>query len=80
MYQGADSCYALNEQLYVHRIRHRGIGTLREAAGIRYLIVRDCRRGWSYDHRCRRIRLTRSLFERRALFLTLLAERHGAPG
>ena len=81
VYQGANSCYALNEQRYVERVRKPGIDTLREAAGILKLILRDYRRGWTYRQGdCKKIRMTRELFEKRVNFIKLLARRHGAKG
>ena len=81
VYQGANSCYALNEQRYVERVRKPGIDTLREAAGILKLILRDLRRGWTYEQgTCRKIRMTRELFERRVNFVPFLAKKHGAKG
>ncbi len=79
VYQGANSCYALNEQVYVKRIRRRGVDTLREAAAILHLILRDYRRGWTYEQgSCRRIRMTEELFEKRVRFVKRLARLHGA--
>ena len=81
VYQGANSCYALNEQVYVKRLRRPGIDTLREAAGILRLILRDYRRGWTYRQGdCKKIRMTRELFERRVRFVAFLAKEHGARG
>ena len=81
VYQGANSCYALNEQVYVSRLRRPGIDTLREAAGILRLILRDYRRGWTYRQGdCKKIRMTRELFEKRVRFVAFLAKQHGARG
>ena len=81
VYQGANSCYALNEQIYVRRLRRPGVDTLKEASGILKLILRDYRRGWTYRQGdCKKIRMTRELFEKRVNFIKLLARRHGARG
>ena len=81
VYQGANSCYAMNEQVYVRRIRRKGIDTLREAAAILYLILKDYKRGWTYEQgSCRKIRMTKDLFEKRVRFVAFLAKQHGAEG
>jgi len=81
VYQGADSCYARREGVYVKRVRRPGIDTLREAAGILRLILRDYRRGWTYEQgTCRKIRMSRRLFEERVRFVKFLARQHGAKG
>ncbi len=77
IYLGPRSCYARREGIYV---KGEGVTSVRVAAGILYLLLRDLRRGWSYDHRCRKVRVTRRLFEERARFLAILAGRHGASG
>ena len=80
VYQGADSCYALNEQIYVRRLRRSGVDTVREAAGILYLVLRDYRRGWTYRQGdCKKTRMTENLFEKRVRFVAALAKIHGAP-
>ena len=66
VYQGHESCYARREGIYVKRIARTGIDTLAEAAAIAYLILRDYRRGWTYDRQsCRRIPMTQKLFKAR---------------
>ncbi len=63
------------------RIRRPGIDTLREAAGVLKLVLRDYRRGWTYEQgTCEKIDMTRELFERRVSFVKLLAREHGARG
>ncbi len=80
VYQGKNSCYAKREGYYVKRIREPGIDTLREAAAIARLILRDYRRGYTYKQgSCEKIQMTRDLFEKRLRFLVFLAKRHGAP-
>ncbi len=81
IYQGDNSCYALREHVYVKRIEKPGIDTVAEAAGILYLILRDYRRGWTYDNnspRCSKIPMTLELFEKRARYVKILAKKHGA--
>lgn len=66
VYQGPRSCYARREGRYVRRVGRTGIDTLAEAAAIAYLILRDYRRGWTYDREsCRRIPMTEELFRAR---------------
>ena len=80
IYQGRDSCYALREGMYVKRVEKLGIDTIGEAAGILRLICRDKRRGWTYDDDCGccKVRMTESLFEKRAVYVKTLAVKHGA--
>ena len=72
IYQGPDSCYAKREGVYV---RGRGVNAGNVNQYIR-LILRDLRRGWTYNHSCRRIRMTPRLAARRLKFLVTLAEKH----
>jgi hypothetical protein len=80
VYQGPRSCYARREGVYVRRARRPGVDTLAEAAAIARLILRDLRRGYTYENRtCRKVRMTKALAVRRLNFLKLQARRHGAP-
>ena len=36
----------------------------------------ELRRGWTYDHSCRRIRMTPALAKKRAIYLIALAKKH----
>jgi hypothetical protein len=72
IYQGPDSCYALHEGIYV---AGSGVTPGNVRAFLR-LIERDLRRGWTYDHSCRRIRMTPALARKRALYLIALARKH----
>ena len=80
IYLGPDSCYAYREGIYVKPKGHPGIDTIAEALGILYLILRDKRRGWSYDDKgpCRRIRMGHELFVKRVNYVSVLAKKHGA--
>jgi hypothetical protein len=72
IYQGADSCWARAEKVYV-----QGSGIdVRAARAILRLIDAELRRGWTYDKQCRRIRMTTALAKRRALYLIALAKKH----
>ena len=48
----------------------------RSARGILVLIDAELRRGWTYDHSCRRIRMTPTLARKRAAYLIALARKH----
>ena len=80
VYMGVNSCYARREGVFVARVKRPGIDTVVEAVGILYLIVRDRRRGWTYDqnNHCRKVRMTERLFVERANYVRVLARRHGA--
>jgi hypothetical protein len=72
IYQGPTSCWAQHE-----RVSAPGSGIDERAArAILYLMEAELRRGWTYDHMCRRIRMTPGLARRRALYLIALAKRH----
>ena len=73
IYQGPDSCYGRHEGVYV---REPGVSSRNAAEYIR-LILKDLRRGWTYDRSCRRIRMTPRLAEKRLRFLVRLAATHG---
>lgn len=81
IYQGHNSCYAKREGIYVKRVRKPGIDTLAEAAAILKLVLRDYRRGWTYDDDCGCciIPMDLELFKRRARYVVTLAHKHGAP-
>ena len=50
------------------------------AAGIAALLLRDLKRGYTYDHSCRKIRMTYRLFVRRLNYLIALARKHYRKG
>jgi len=70
----------VREGVYVRRIAKRGVDTVAEAVALAYMVLRDLRRGYTYDPRrnCRRIRMTRALARRRLKFIVMLAQVHGA--
>jgi hypothetical protein len=72
IYQGENSCWARHERIYVPG---SGIDA-RAARGILALIDRELGRGWTYDHSCRRIKMTPKLARKRALYLIALAKKH----
>ena len=72
IYQGEGSCWARHEHVYVPG---SGIDE-RAASGILALIEKELRRGFTYDHSCRRIRMTPALARKRALYLIALARKH----
>jgi len=72
IYQGENSCWALHERIYVPG---SGIDA-RAARGILSLIEKELRRRWTYDHSCRKIRMTPTLAKKRAVYLIALAKKH----
>ena len=72
IYQGEGSCWAIHERVYVPG---SGIDE-RAARGILSLIEKELRRGWTYDHSCRRIKMTPALAKKRAVYLIALAKKH----
>ena len=79
IYLGKNSVYAALEGIYVKQLRNKGTDTLAEAAGIAKLLLRDLRRGYTYDHHGRKIKMTTELFEKRLKFLIFLAKKFGGP-
>lgn len=72
IYQGKDSCYARKEKIYV-----AGSGvTPRNMPTFVKFIMRDYNRGWTYDHSCRKIRMTKTLAIKRLNYLITLCFRH----
>jgi len=79
VYQGRDSCMARREGWFIRRIQHPGIDTIDEAIALAWAILRDYRRGYTYDNdNCRKIRMTWDLAEKRLRYIRTLAVRHGA--
>jgi hypothetical protein len=72
IYQGRDSCYAKKERTYItgSRVTPRNMKTFAR------LIQRDLRRGWTYDHSCRKIKMTKSLAIKRLAYLKALCVKH----
>lgn len=75
IYSGAQSCYAMTEGMYVEG----GRMDLAKAAAHLYLHMRDLERGYTYDHGCRRIKMTPELFEARSKFLVKLCREQMGP-
>jgi hypothetical protein len=72
IYQGPNSCWARHE-----RVSAPGSGIDERAArAVLYLIETELRRGWTFDHSCRRIKMTPALAKKRALYLIALAKKH----
>lgn len=72
IYQERNSCYAQKEGVYVPG---SGVNSRNAPLFIKY-ILRDLRRGWTYDHYCNRIEMTPELAAKRLRFLVRLARRH----
>jgi len=74
---GIDSCYAKKEGIYVRRIARTGIDTIAEAKALAYLVLRDYRRGWTYDkYDCRKIPMSHDLFKKRLQGILSYAGKH----
>jgi hypothetical protein len=72
IYQGPQSCWALRERVYVP-----GSGIdVESARGILKLMDAELRRGWTYDHSCRRVKMTPALARKRAVYMIALARKH----
>jgi len=72
IYQGPTSCWAQHE-----RVSAPGSGIDERAArAILHLMEVELRRGWTYDHSCRRVKMTPALAKKRAIYLIALAKRH----
>jgi len=79
VYQGKDSCMFKREGIYVRRIQGPGVDTIREALALAYMILRDYRRGYTYDNdSCRKIKMTGELFKKRIKYIYTLSIKHGA--
>ena len=72
IYQGRQSCYAKKEGVYItgSRVTPSNMKTFAR------LIQRDLRRGWTYDHSCRKIKMTKSLAIKRMAYLKALCIKH----
>ena len=80
VYQGRESCLARREGKYIRRIEGPGIDTIAEAVALAYAVLRDYRRGYTYDanNNCRKIKMNIDLFKKRLRYIYTLANRHGA--
>ncbi len=72
IYQGRDSCYAKKENVYItgSKVTPQNMRTFAR------LILRDLRRGRTYDHSCRKIKMTKSLAIKRLTYLKALCVKH----
>lgn len=80
VYQGANSCVARREGWYVRRVEGKGVDTVAEAVALAWAVLRDYRRGYTYDadSNCKKIRMTWEQARRRLKFIVRLARWHGA--
>lgn len=78
IYLGKNSIYRRKERKYAKEDRKKYI-SCREARGIIKLILRDLKRGWTYDRSGKKIRMTKDLARRRLIFLISLSHFHGSP-
>jgi hypothetical protein len=72
IYQGRQSCYARKEGVYItgSKVTPQNMKTF-----VRF-ILRDLKRGWTYDHSCRKIKMTKSLAIKRLVYLKALCTKH----
>jgi len=77
IYLGKDSCYARRGLKYCKKKGRKGIDSKEEVDCIIRKILNELRKGWTFNHECKRIRMTRKLAERRLIFLVRLACTHG---
>jgi len=79
IYLGEDSITCQKEKVCIPDIKGNGVTTCKEAKAIIKLILRDLKRGWTYNHYGQKIKMTKDLAAKRISFLTKLAVFHGAP-
>ena len=72
IYQGRDSCYAKKERTYITGSKVTPSNMKAFVRLIRY----DLKRGWTYDHSCRRIKMSKKLAIRRLVYLKALCIKH----
>ena len=77
IYLGENSVFCIKENKCIKNIRKKGVDTYKEAKEIIKAILRDFKRGYTYDHYGRVIKMDRNLALRRLNFLYLLAKMHG---
>ena len=72
IYQGRDSCYAKKEGVHItgSKVTPSNMKTFAR------LILRDLKRGWTYNHGCRRIKMTKKLAIKRLTYLKALCIKH----
>jgi hypothetical protein len=72
IYQGRDSCYGRKEGTYItgSKVTPSNMKTF-----VRF-ILRDLKRGWTYNESCRRIKMSRKLATRRLIYLKALCIKH----
>ena len=72
IYQGRDSCYAKKEGTYItgSKVTPQNMKTFAR------LILRDLRRGWTYNESCRKIKMTKKLAIKRMAYLKALCIKH----
>ena len=70
IYVGNGSCYNVHRGYFVKQGR-----VIYEVIGILYLLLRDLRRGKTYNHECREIKMTSSLFRKRVRYIYTIYSR-----
>jgi hypothetical protein len=79
IYLGRNSVFCIKENKCIPNINKPGVDTLKEAKAIIRSILRDLKRGYTYNHYGEVIPMDRRLAIRRLNFLLLLAKKHGLP-
>jgi len=76
IYQGRQSCYARKEGVYItgSKVTPRNMKTFAK------FILRDLKRGFTYDHSCRKIKMTKRLAIQRLVYLKALCIKHTGDG
>lgn len=77
IYLGKDSCYARKGK-YCPKKGKKGIDTREEVICITRRILKELKEGWTYNHSCERIRMTKKLARQRLKFLIKLACHYGS--
>lgn len=72
IYMGRDSCYARREGMYISS----GPINFEKAVTHLYLHLRDLKRGYTYDHECKKVAMDYKLFEARSKYLIKLCREH----
>ncbi|MEL9991044.1 MAG: hypothetical protein QXP98_09395 [Thermoproteus sp.] len=73
IYSGIRSCYAKKDGVYVEP----GPMDLAKAAAHLYLHLADLKRGYTYDHECRKVPMGLDLFEARSKYLVEICRKQG---
>ena len=79
IYLGRNAVFCVKEDKCIPSIGKAGVDTLEEARAIIRSILRDLKKGYTYDHYGNVREMDYKLAIRRLNFLLLLAKKHGMP-